>query len=487
LLLFGVILTDVKFFFKLERSIRVMKKTLSTVALSTVLVLGMAASAFALHETQASQTAVSAAGAANLTIDGSIRQRGLIQKSDAVKDSASRSNYDGRVRLGVKAQVGDQVTGYVQLETGSGTGDSYDWGTGSATGINDGGFKTGGSLTVLQSWIQYVTPVAGVKVGHMPLALGNKVFFDHTGEGDDAIMVFKNTDDTELAGMMIKFDEQDNTISTDDLDGYVFMATHKFSDNLDAGVNWTYVLGGSAGSGELAEGMSFSNVGMNANYRQDNLSFLADVEMQFGDVYDDGTTAVDASGWAVKLGASIDLGTAKVGLLYGYGSGDDGTDASDNDSFVNFLSSDNYDTIIAGYRAYVPGTSMGLGNGNLTNSGLSNLSEYQINVSTKTTCPMTGKDLSLMASATYLQLNEEAQAAGEYANGGTTGPQYLGNDDSVGTELDAIATWSLAPGLTYKVEAAYLFVGDAWNTSTSGDGANPDDLYFLRHRLVFAF
>ena len=154
------------------------------------------------------------------------------------------------------------------------------------------------------------------------------------------------------------------------------------------------------------------------------------MELQFGDFSDDGVTTADAGGWALKLAANMDLGTAKVGLLYGYGSGDDGTDDTSNDNFINFVTDTNYDTLIANYRVSTPGSFTKY-------SGLSNLSEYQINVATKTTCPMTGKDLSLKASATYLDLNEETAAA---ANGGS----YLGTDSDIGTELDAIATWSLA-------------------------------------------
>ncbi len=455
-----------------------MKKTLSITALSTVLVLGMAAGALADHLQTPAETAVSSAGAAKLTIDGAIRHRGMIDKSNSSKDTPANSSYNSRARLGVKAKA-DHVTGYLQLETGAGTNDNYNWGTGSAAGLHVGGYKTPGTMTLLQSWVQYQPGDWGVKVGHMPLALGNKVFFDHTGSGDDAIMAYKAMGDTHVAGILIKFDEQNTKDSTDDLDGYVALATHKFSDNLDAGINWTY-LKGAAKTGDNASpyilaaataGMSMSNVGMNANYRQDNLSFLADLELQFGDVSDNGTTKVDAGGWALKLAANMDLGTAKVGLLYGYGSGDDGTDATSNDNFLTFVTDTNYDTLIANYRATTPGSFVKY-------SGLSNLSEYQINVATKTICPMTGKQLSIKASATYLQVNEEAAA---------TAGGYLGTDSDIGTELDAIASWSLAPGLVYKVEAAYMFVGDAWNTATTGNGANPDDLYFLRHRIEYSF
>ncbi|MFW8602116.1 alginate export family protein [Desulfobacterota bacterium M19] len=475
-----------------------MKKTLSTAALSTVLVLGMAASAFATHGTQPDQTsAVSAAGAAKITLDGSIRERGRMQKTDSVKDTPNSSFYDGRIRLGIKAHA-EHVTGYVQFESqGDSTAnnpqsDTYTWG-GQQPGLFNGGQKHN-TLEVLQAWIDYQPSNWGVKVGHMPLALGNNLFFDHTGYGDDAVMAYGTFSGTHVAGILIKaYDGKKD--HTNDLDAYVALATHQFSDNLDGGINYTYATTGTdatwAGmtaattpdAGFSASGapigFELSNVGINANYRQDKLSFLADGEFQFGHISDNGTATVDAEGWAVKLGANMDLGAAKVGLLYGYGSGDDKT-GSANHSFVTFLSDTNYDTILAGYEAYVPGTNFG-GLGQATHSGLSNLSEYQINASTKTTCPITGKPLAIMASATYLRLNEEGAAA---LDTDSAGNNYLGNDKTVGTELDAVATWTLAPGLIYKVEAAYMFTGDAWNTTASSD---PDNLYFLRHRLEFTF
>lgn len=439
-----------------------MKKTLSTAALSAVLAIGMAVPAMAADNMMGSS--VMSAGAAKITLDGNIRERGAMEQDSAVKNTPNQSYYDGRIRLGVKAQVTDQVTGYIQMESMSGADRNYTWGDGSAAGLHEGGWKnTDTTMAAREAWINYNPGSWGVKVGHMPLALGNKLFFDHESFGDDAILAYTSVAGTNLAGILIKFDEQNLNDSTDDLDGYVLLATHKFGDNLDGGINWTYLQGGSKGSGELAQGMSFSNVGVNANYKQDNLSFLADVEGQFGTLSDNGVTSVDGKGFAFKLGANADLGSAKVGLIYGYGSGDNGN-TGDNDTFQNFLDHTNYDTLIVGYRAATPGIGY-------NNSGLANLSEYQLNVSTKTTCPMTGKDLSLFASATYMQLNKSLNTYG------------TNMEDNVGTELDGIATWNLAPGLDYKVELGYLFAGSAWDQSTAGS----DDLYFVRHGLELSF
>ena len=50
-----------------------------------------------------------------------------------------------------------------------------------------------GTMAVLEAWIQHKFNIgvpAGIKVGHMPLALGNGLFFNHTKFGDDAIVLF---------------------------------------------------------------------------------------------------------------------------------------------------------------------------------------------------------------------------------------------------------------------------------------------------------
>jgi hypothetical protein len=87
------------------------------------------------------------------------------------------------------AKVADNLKGFVELETTRSTTLN--------TGVAEwGNFnKTQGTLDINQAWILYTgsgllgTP-SGIKVGHMPLALGEKLFFDHSRHGDDAIVVF---------------------------------------------------------------------------------------------------------------------------------------------------------------------------------------------------------------------------------------------------------------------------------------------------------
>lgn len=503
-----------------------MKKTLTAAALSSLMVLGLATSALAIHATDTAEQPMVVKGNTKVTVDGSVRERGFYDKANAVENRNGNTGYDSRVQLGVNAQVSDQASGYVRLESGAGSGDTDQWGNGGAAGLHTGGTKLG-ALTILEAWVNYNPGAWGVKVGHMPLALGNKVFFDHTGSGDDAIVFYSNLGDaTHVAALTIKFDEQTLGDHTNDLDGYVALITHKVSDSLNLGANWTYLRGGDERPGslaalgimangdlftaptgnfygdtgyELAAGMSMSNIGLTADGKIGAIDYMADLEFQFGDVanYDmaGNTLTVDANGWAAKLGANYDLGAGKIGILLGYGSGDDDTDVNkdladgdnslDHDAYINFLTDTSYDTIIAGYRAAIPGANSYAGTAGITaangrNTGLSNLTLIQLKGSTKVVCPLTGKDLSLLATASYMKLTEDMI-------NGTQSDGSANEVDNVGTELDLVATWALTAGLNYKVEAAYMWTGDVYEVETLGNSTNPDDLAFIRHSLDLKF
>ena len=93
-----------------------MKKTLAA-ALSSVLVLGLATSALAVHETDTAEQAVVAKGASKATITGNVRERGVYDKWEATEDSAARNYYDSRVQLGVAAdQASNKSASSIKLE-----------------------------------------------------------------------------------------------------------------------------------------------------------------------------------------------------------------------------------------------------------------------------------------------------------------------------------------------------------------------------------
>ncbi len=279
---------------------------------------------------------------------------------------------------------------------------------------------------IVEAWINYMPSNWGVKVGHMPLSLGHKMFFDHTQYGDDAIVAYMNPSDaTHLGVLTIKVAELGYAVSSDDVDAYVAFATQKFSDALNLGANYTLIKAGSTTTegltGVTGKSAKFSNLGLTLDGKVAAISYGLDAEFQFGDSLIEANAAGDdlakAKGMAFKGTADMDLGAMSVGALASWTSGDDNPNDGDAKAYFDLLSDVNYDTLIVGYRHAVPGQ---------VDNSYSNLLTLQLNGSMATKCPLTGKDLNLKAAVSYMKLNKTEGNA----------------DDYVGTEADLFATWT---------------------------------------------
>jgi len=461
--------------------------------LSTAFLLGMTASAYAVHvEAPPETTPVVAMGNVKVTLDGNVRMRGYIQQ-DTVKDnkndatSLDITGYDGRVELGTKIQAGDGATGYIKLQTGTASSDVYGWGSDNGAGLMTGGSKpTNGSVSVLEGWLQYQPCNVGVRAGRMRLAEGNNLFFDHGGDsasGDDAIIVFSETNwGANVTGGMIKFAEGSTYNNHDDIDGYFGIYNHKLNDAVTLDANLTYLhRGNDSNLTTIIDGnsvpfdlqrLNLYNLGVDGSFKLGIVTLLADGEAQFGDINeDDAGNKIKAKGYAGLIKATADLTSFKVGGLVGYGSGQSADD-TDWKQFVNFLTDTSYLVVIPGYRMPVPGM-----NGML-DTGLANLTIYQLFANVGTTCPMSGKPLALEARVSQIELNKDDATNGE---------------KNIGTEVDAFATWQLTKNLAYKIEAAYLFAGKAWRTTfdvvddSYSYQEDQDDAYFVRNGLELKF
>ena len=493
-----------------------MRKVLATVAVSTALVMGGAV----------------AASAAGIEMEGSIRIRGLSEQQigttagGANSDKSPVNAYDQQVRVGMQAKPSDNLTGYLLLETGSSTGDTFTWGNETSATLFKGGAKTAGSgdntLGIIQAYITYKPTDFGLKIGHMPVAPGTKQFINHDNTGDDAIYVTYDPNKNFHAHLAtVKLQENTTNDNSDDLDAYALVMTNKFNDNFKAGFNLIHIKGAdekdsnavaakstsvtftdvnsntpagldddtftfvstAASASTMFPGMALTNLGLDASYKIDNLTLAGDINLQFGTIQDLGTGVageIDADGYAFQLSADYKIDNSSVGLLFAQGSGvdPDGATATDSvgNAFVSFLGDSAYQVYIPGYRKMVPGSfqsALGLADGN--NGGLSNLTLYQLRANTATTCPLTGKKLAIRGALSYMQTTEDV------AN-------YAGNrEDEIGTELDIVAAWSLTSNLTYQIEAAYLFTGDVYKTAATGAGSDPEDAYFLRHGITMKF
>lgn len=457
-----------------------MKKFLA-IAVSVLFLLGFAASAFAIHAEIPSETqAIVAKGETQITLGGSIRVRGEIRENttDFNSDlSDSTSAYDQRVRLGADIAVSDNVTGKIVLESGE-SSDTWTWGTHSAAvGIYGIGNAKQAGVTILEAWINYTNDLINVKIGHMPLALGNLIFFDHRKFGDDAIVLYKDIDNIHLAFLTAKFSEGDTAetqfctsgplvpfpgvigvcdgvnfitpvdlggdlggvdiAAADDADAYVALVAYKGDGyNISGDITWV-------DDNAFGPNTDLYNLGARADAKlSDLVTIRGDVEFQFGSL----TDTIDFGGYAFMLGADFDLESIDIGVEAGLGSGDDGTDPTSFDTFVNSLSSG------VPYITFVRGTRTA------DNNGISNLTYLKASVKASPMDKMTVK-----GALVYMMLTED-----------------IAGEDDAGIEIDASMSYSLAKNLKYWVEGGYWMVGDAY-------GPDVDNAYALRHGIELTF
>jgi len=462
-------------------------------------VMGTVGSAFAIHaEIPAETQAVVAKGTTQITLGGELRFRGEYKRNNGIDpDSAAtvttttqesqpnNAAYDGRVRLRLQADVTKNTQGVVHIEGGSSTtGDSYTWGSTYPTdsenkGIYGVGNGKRGSLNILEAWILHKFNIgvpAGIKIGHMPLALGNKLFFDHTKFGDDAIVFFMDpTKQLHIGLLTIKLNE-DNSANTsgtnnnDDADAYVALFAYK-GQGFNVSGDVTYVddkqyglnTNGSAGALNTNgnKGTHLINYGLRGDVTFGAFNIMADAEVQSGKskFTNDSASDIKLKGRAFMVGASYKTAPATIRAKYAYGSGDKNNADNESSIFVTAMGASQHYTYVYEYR--VAGAS------GTTATGLANTTYVNVGVSSKLT-----KDLS--ADVDYYVLRATKQNT---ISGTELASKKMGN------ELDAKVVYQLDRNLVYFVEGGYLWTGKAYDSTT----AQADDAYAIRHGVTLSF
>ncbi len=461
-------------------------KRYGAIILAILFVLGLAATAFAIHaEIPAESQAVIAKGQTQITIGGDIRFRGEFAKNlndqldDGKADTHDEGDYeaiyddhkaviDQRVRLKLDVKVTDNTSARVHIEEDSTWGEGVD-SSDNAKGVYQvGNYWDSDEVNIIEAWINHNFGNVGLKLGHMPLALGNKLFFDHTKEGDDAIVIYGSTSNIHWAGVLAKFNEGSST-SNDDANAYVFLANYK-GDNFNVGGDVTYVDDQqgyyvNALADSLGDAVHLWNIGLRGDINVAGFTLKGDLELQTGSL-DKSNGYIcpagedcDWKGYAFMIGADAKLGNVNLGLEYVYGSGDDDTGDTDLDFFVTSLSATQYGTYVYGYRSSDTASLLG-------GPGVSNLQRISLYASTKLS-----KDLGLKGSIHWLKANEDVSINGDTA------------DDDLGWEFDGKVTYNVDRNLKYWIEAGYMAVGDAYNHP---DGSS-DDMYSVRNGIQLSF
>ena len=442
------------------------------------MVLGLAATAFAIHaEIPAETQAVVATGTTQITLGGELRTRGWWRSNIAGglgQDTNDQAWWDQRVRLSVEAKVAPGVVGYVQLETESvDSGDKYVWGHGAnrTTGLAVNS-KPDADITLLQAWIQYSGQGlfgfnSGLKVGHMPLKLSYGQFFDNTQYGDDALVLFMDPVKGLHIGLLtFKGAEFSTSDNTNDLDAYVGLLTYRWDEKNTVGINYAYL--------NLSDiELQMSNLGLHADGAFGAFGYKAAADIQFGDARND-----DFGGFALSAYLNYDFNTMNVPLnlrgsvVYGSGEGDFNDD--NLDEFLPFTgNTQNYSFIYeyqhrttafnkTGLNPAAPsdGHAAGVANTTYLNLGLDWFATKDITLST--------------------------DVYGFWASDTDAWEDFTGDDvsSSAGWEIDAKFKYKVARNLVYQIDLGYFdpggFYEDAYGIDDKGVTA-------LRHSLTLSF
>jgi len=460
------------------------------IVLGVLLVLGVAATASAMDT--------------DITLGGKILIRGWYLDNVGTPGSAtaylpvdtdSQAVYSTNANLTVDIKVEENVRGFMELETScfnSSTCGLYYWG-------NPSGYdsKPASDLLFRQLWVMYTGSgllgvPAGIKAGHMPVSLGEKIFLNNERFGDDAILVWVDpTKELHIAAGLAKLIEGQYYNHTDDVDGYMLIATYALDKDNTLGANWTYIHSdGNCPALDVtipnAEKLNFHNVGVHANGDISGLIYAAEVDMQFGKVesvvppvvtWPSTANSIKPKGWAafVKLGYMVDPITIRGSFAYGSGDSD-GLDDGDCKEFQTLQGPDeigpfarlvHYTQI---YERTIQTTSQHAlltttTGGNVRNTGIANTTYYNLGLDWMAT-----PDLSLSLDGFILRASKVPTASGW--------------SKSAGTELDFKGSYQIAKNLSYFVEAAGFWPGNYYEDAFAIDKKNVTQLI---HGLLLKF
>lgn len=447
-----------------------------TIMLSVLVISGLSSSAYAIHAEIPSETqSVVAAGNTQVTLSGEVRVRGWYLQNysnntrsgaGTPQDTHSQTWYDQRIRLGLKAEVTRNTMAYIMLESAPDdagpnyTLDVFKWGAMNA--------KPGAELVFLEAWLQHKGSglfgiPAGVKAGHMPLALGEKQFLDHTKFGDDAVLFFADpTKKIHLGAWAAKFKEGSTTASNArDKDAYALYAVYRPNNENTLGANYTYISDKTNTGGQSG---SLQNLGLHANGQMSGFSYKAEIDLQFGDVLSS-TTANTYNGYGILFGLGYRLNPVNIRGEFALGSGDNTQDGK-NSELVVVSGNDVHYTLVYEYTTRTAASSSNqIYSTSGRASGIANTTYYRLGVDYSPVKNLTASLDGFILRAT----------------------KVMAGSNDIGNEVDVKLTYKLDKNLTYSVGAGYLAPGQWWIDSTDVTAANKKAITQAVHALTFGF
>jgi hypothetical protein len=474
----------------------------------------------------AAKTITGALGPNNMFYNGFLNNN-IVRQTIISSGATERSLFESRIRLGFDIAANANTTGRILLEAGANnTMDNMPWGASNA-GIatrgasgNNGlvpGDSKGNEMRILEAWLQHKgSGLFGVpayfKIGHMPIRVGNGIFYSHTRFNDDAIVMGIEPIKGFNADFAYVKNAENNIMLDDDADTYSLMLNYHIAKNSKIGADVSYFRqqnGGPLLQPALLAGNTVTpntdlwNIGINAktDLGINGLERAIDGAYQTGKMqnipFGVGGLAeqqVDLEGWAMTFDASYKFDPVKISLGFGYGSGQDddivpGKEMK-NKTFQTSLESIPHYTFV--YEYFTPNAA------NMTWGGLANTMYLRLKAEADIT-----KELYADLSVYYLRAVKNNANTNPYGWAGKdaaialtrAGLANLNNDSKdIGIEIDANIKYKIDKNLTYYIEGGYLFAGDFWKNVTGPvnnggiwDWAKVDDAYAVRSGFQLTF
>jgi len=480
-----------------------MKKYLA-VLFSVIFLLSFTVTAFAIHEdtSPTDEGVVIAKGPSKITLGGKITLKGwYLDNIDGKASPAhtdSQSFYLHSASLTVDAAVSNNVRAFMELETsGNNTGNSGSstWGTYDT--------KQSADLLFRQLWMQYTGSgllgvPTGLKVGHMPISLGEKIFLNNERFGDDVIMAW--VDPMKELHILVGTAKLVDSASTnrlkvgiydhtEDLNAYLAMMTYLLNKDTTVGANWTWAHSDGnipslstsqtgATFDAVTSSLNFHNFGLHGNGKIAGLTYAVEADSQVGqaknvtakttfntqNTYSIKNADLHFKGYALFAKLGYDLNILNLRASYAMGSGDNGKDPSSLKEFQAMQGSDanggttRYTHYTLIYERFIRTAAAEAllttsANGNARSTGIANTTYYNIGIDANPT-----KQLSLSLDGYLLEATKvgvwEQRVDGNVSKG-------------LGSEVDAKLNYKIAKNFSYFVEAGLFFPGNFYKDTSS--------------------
>ncbi len=421
---------------------------------------------------------------ADVNVSGSYRLRGVYYEPG--KPDTNLSWYDNRLRFEVTAKVSDDLTMFIQADSGLGYNghenfnplanqDSYDGVLSQHYGADRDTSGNAHDIVFQRAYFKYNSPIGIFQVGRQWAFWGNGMLISMNR--NRVKYVFKRPGYFLGCGLD-KWDEGALTDSTDDLDHYFVFGS--FS-NLVEGLTWSPWFGFVHGPGSGAEDKDVYYTSQALKYVLDKLTVSAEFDYKWGNV----SASKDLSSYGFDLQASYDLDIAKVGIEYAFLNGESANDKNRASKAKIFKSSYWFSPFVIfgelpiGPELLAPdGTPW---NGRNTHQ-LANCYFFKVYA---TASPI--ENLSVTGAIGYIQADEARAVQDSAGNWHNTGA------DNMGWEFDLIGTYKITDNLSYTVVGAYFTAGDYFDKYTVNSSGNvirtqeSDDAYVLLHQIQINF